>query len=70
MPERPVLRQCLGIVGERRVDLVDAYLAALCRHQGHDGVFSFDRGLTAPGLRLLTVAGPEPPADADDGRRA
>jgi predicted nucleic acid-binding protein len=55
VPERPVLRACLRTVAERSVDLVDAYLAALCGARQRAGVFSFDRGLTKLGLELLPI---------------
>jgi predicted nucleic acid-binding protein len=55
VPERQVLRGCLYTLIERPVDLVDAYLAALCRSRGNPGVYSYDKGLTALGLSLLAV---------------
>lgn len=57
VPERPVIRTCLDILVERPVDLVDAYLAALCRSRGDLGVYSYDKGLSSLGLSLLAIAG-------------
>lgn len=55
IPEKPVLRRCLETLESRSVDLVDAYLAALCASRGTTGVYSFDRSLTKLGLELLPV---------------
>jgi len=53
--ERQVLRVCLSILIEQPVDLVDAYLAALCRSRGNTAVYSYDKGLARLGLLLLDV---------------
>ena len=55
VPERPVLRACLATLADKSVDLVDAYLAALCTHRGHKGVFSYDEGLRKLGLELRPI---------------
>jgi predicted nucleic acid-binding protein len=55
VPERPVLRLCLETLSQRSVDLVDAYLAALCRTRRHGGVYSFDRDLRRVGVEPLPV---------------
>lgn len=53
VPEKPVLRRCLESLEARSVDLVDAYLAALCASRGTTGVYSFDQSLEKLGLELL-----------------
>ncbi|MDP2957959.1 MAG: PIN domain-containing protein [Longimicrobiales bacterium] len=55
VPEKPVLRACLDTLSERSVDLVDAYLAALCIQKRLAGVYSYDEGLTRLGVDLLPV---------------
>ena len=55
VPEKAVLRKCLGTLVERSVDLVDAYLAALCATRQLDGVYSFDEGLEKLGVEVLSV---------------
>lgn len=55
VPEKPVLEQCLEILSNRSVDLVDAYLAALCGVRKLGGVYSFDRKLVKLGVTLLPV---------------
>ena len=54
-PERPILRSCLDTLAERSVDLVDAYLAALCASRQLNGVYSFDNDLKKLGITLLAV---------------
>lgn len=53
--EKPLLRKCLDILAERSVDLVDAYLAALCATGPRRGVYSFDQSLKKLGVTLLPV---------------
>jgi predicted nucleic acid-binding protein len=55
VPEKSVLRRCLETLSEGSDDLVDAYLAALCRARGLNGVYSFDRGLRELEIELLPV---------------
>ena len=55
VPERAVLKRCFGILTERSVDLVDAYLASLCVTRQLSGVYSYDEGLRAFGVVLLPV---------------
>lgn len=55
IPEKPVLRTCLETLSERSVDLVDAYLAALCTSRQLRGVYSFDKDLRRLGVELLPV---------------
>jgi predicted nucleic acid-binding protein len=56
VPEKPVLRACLDtLLAERSVDVVDAYLAALCSLKGLGGVYSFDQGLARLGVEILPV---------------
>jgi len=57
VPEKTVLRRTLEMLAERPTDLVDAYLAALCLSKGHEGVYSFDEGLSALGVQVLAVDG-------------
>lgn len=56
VPEKAVLRTCLDLLAEHATDLVDAYLAALCRRRGLEGVHSFDRSLRKLGVQVLPVA--------------
>ena len=53
--ERNVVRDCLRLLQERSLDLVDAYLVAYSRAQGLKGVYSFDKDLESCGLKLLTI---------------
>ncbi|MBI4544194.1 MAG: PIN domain-containing protein [Gemmatimonadetes bacterium] len=55
VPEKAILRMCLDTLAERSVDLVDAYLAALCARRQLKGVYSFDDGLAKLGVELLPV---------------
>ena len=55
VPEKSLLRTCLDTVAERSVDLVDAYLAALCAGRELKGVYSFDQSLAKLGIELLAV---------------
>ncbi len=55
VPEKPVLRTCLDTLAERPVDLVDAYLTALCSSRQLRGVHSFDQSLRKLGVELLPV---------------
>lgn len=55
VPEKSVLRACLSTLSERSVDLMDAYLAALCTGRGLSGVHSFDEGLRTLGVERLPV---------------
>lgn len=55
VPEKPVLRACLETLEQRSVDLVDAYLAALCHHRQLAGVYTFDEGIRALGVEVLPV---------------
>ena len=55
VPDKPVLRMCLDTLSERSVDLVDAYLAALCSSRQLKGVYSFDESLRKLGIELLSV---------------
>ena len=53
--EKSLLRRCLETLSTRSVDLVDAYLAALCVTKSLEGVYSFDRSLTRLGVEVLVV---------------
>jgi predicted nucleic acid-binding protein len=55
VPEKPVLRMCLDTLSRRSVDLVDAYLAALCASRQLRGVYSFDRNLRKLEVEILAV---------------
>ena len=55
VPEKAVLRACLETLSEHSVDLVDAYLSALCIEKRLAGVYSYDEGLTRLGVNLLRV---------------
>jgi predicted nucleic-acid-binding protein len=53
--EKPILRSCLKTLSSRSVDLVDAYLTALCTIRQLSGVYSFDRTFQRLGVKLLPV---------------
>ena len=53
--DKPVVRTGLDTLCERSVDLVDAYLAALCSSRQLEGVYSFDASLRKLGVELLPV---------------
>lgn len=53
--EKTTLRACLDTLIARPVDLVDAYLAALCSTKRLAGVYSFDEGLRKLGVEVLPV---------------
>ena len=55
IPEKAIIRNCLRLLQERNLDLVDAYIAAHSRARGYKGVYSFDADLQACGLQLLPV---------------
>ena len=55
VPEKAILRGCLETLTKRSVDLVDAYLAALCSNRQLKGVHSFDKGLAKLGVDILPV---------------
>lgn len=55
VPERAVIRACLETLSQRSVDLVDAYLSALCAQKRLGGVYSFDKGLARLGVTVLPV---------------
>jgi predicted nucleic acid-binding protein len=55
VPEKSVLRTCLDILNQRSVDLVDAYLAALCTRRQLEGVYSFDKSFRKLGVKLLPI---------------
>lgn len=55
IPEKPVIRNCLRLLQERNLDLVDAYILAYSRAKGLKGVYSFDDDLKSCGLQLLPV---------------
>ena len=55
VPEKPLLGTSLSTLAERPVDLVDAYLAALCNARQLKGVYSFDKTLARLGVTLLPV---------------
>lgn len=55
VPDKAILRTCLNTLSERSVDLVDAYLAALCSSRQLKGVHSFDQTLRKLGVELLPV---------------
>ncbi len=55
LPNRKLMTACLGILQEKRIDLVDAYLIACSREKGVRGIYSFDKDLVKGGLELLEV---------------
>jgi predicted nucleic acid-binding protein len=55
VPDKSLIRACLDTLSTRSVDLVDAYLAALCSAKGLAGVYSFDAVLENLGVVLLPV---------------
>jgi predicted nucleic acid-binding protein len=55
IPEKAVIQNSLRLLKEKKLDLIDAYIAAYSRVRGLKGVYSFDSGLKALGLELLPV---------------
>ena len=55
VPDKSILRNCLDTLSQRSVDLVDAYLAALCSSRQLNGVYSFDQTLRKLGVELLPI---------------
>ena len=53
--EKTILRNCLGLLQMKKLDLVDAYLLAHAQAKGHKGVYSFDDDLRSCGLDLLPI---------------
>ena len=54
--EKAILRACLHLLTETRLDLVDAYILAYSKAKGLKGVYSFDQDLHRAGLELLPIA--------------
>ncbi len=55
LPNKKIMINCLDILQERSIDLVDAYLIAFSKEKGTKGIYSFDKDLAKSGLVLLEV---------------
>ena len=56
MPDKGVAADCMGILRQHRLDLVDAYILAYSRRRRLGAVYSFDADLARHGLGLLNVS--------------
>ncbi|MFZ2654854.1 MAG: PIN domain-containing protein [Victivallales bacterium] len=55
MGNKSLIISCFETLKERNVDLVDAYIAAMCKQRGHAGVYSFDSDMKKLGLSSLEI---------------
>lgn len=55
MSDKQTMRTCLRLLCRKNLDLVDAWLIAVSKHKGMEGVYSFDSDLRKNGLQLLNV---------------
>ena len=55
MQDKGLIRSCLMLLKNKKIDLVDAYILAVSRQKGIKTVYSFDADLKKNGLELLTV---------------
>ena len=55
MQDKGLMRSCLSLLQNKKIDLVDAYILALSRQKGIETVYSFDNDLKKNGLELLKV---------------
>ncbi|VGO22866.1 PIN domain-containing protein [Pontiella sulfatireligans] len=55
MQDKGLMRSCLALLQNKKIDLVDAYILALSRKKGIKTVYSFDNDLKKNGLELLKV---------------
>ena len=55
LENRKTMVSCFKLLLNNKIDLVDAYLIALAKEKGLDGVYSFDKDISKSGLSLLKV---------------
>lgn len=55
MQNKGLMRSCLMLLQNKKIDLVDAYILAVSRQKGIKTVYSFDTDLKKNGLNLLKV---------------
>jgi len=55
MQDKGLMRSCLTILQNKKIDLVDACIVALSRQKGIKTVYSYDNDLKKNGLDLLKV---------------
>ncbi len=55
MQDKGLMRSCLMLLRNKKLDLVDAYILAVSRQKGIKTVYSFDADLKKNGLELLKV---------------
>ncbi len=55
MQDKGLIRSCLILLQNKKIDLVDAYILAVSHQKGIKTVYSFDNDLKKNGLELLAV---------------
>ena len=55
MQDKGLMRSCLMLLQNTKIDLVDAYILAVSRQKGIKTVYSFDNDLKKNGLELVVV---------------
>jgi len=55
MQDKGLMRSCLMLLKNKKIDLVDAYILAVSRQKNIKTVYSFDADLKKNGLELLKV---------------
>lgn len=55
MQDKTLMRSCLTLLQNKKIDLVDAYILALSRQKNIKTVYSFDADLKKNGLELLEI---------------
>lgn len=55
MQDKGLMRSCLILLQNKKIDLVDAYILAVSHQKGIKTVYSFDNDLKKNGLELLAV---------------
>ncbi len=55
MQDKELMRSCLMLLQNKKIDLVDAYILAVSRQKKIKTVYSFDNDLKKNGLELLKV---------------
>nr|WP_168442530.1 PIN domain-containing protein [Pontiella desulfatans] len=55
MQDKGLMRSCLTILQNKKIDLVDAYILALSRQKEIKTVYSYDNDLKKNGLELLKI---------------
>ena len=55
MDDKNLSLACMNILIEKKVDIIDAYICALCEKHNIDGVYSFDSDIYKLGLKIKAV---------------